>query len=243
MVHLWPPLPFLQLRGIIYAGSAPETHAGSGALCPLTVRSRCWVYALPQAGCWRGLLTVPSCPRCLTGCWQGRSPSLASQALRTCRGTGEAHAADCRSCRHRRPGRERHGGVNGVWDQTCTPHREGPDSWEGMWGQRELLGRGAGVWGDLCLQGSCGLEQPSLCLPQHTGAIFLLGQCHPAPAIIQHLLLEGGFFAQPIGCMKPAWVRLNELGLVLIHYLVPLARLCSRLNLHKTEVAPLESEV
>lgn len=43
--------------------------------------------------------------------------------------------------------------------------------------------------------------------------------------------------------MKPARVLPDELGLVLIPCLAPLAKLCSHLNLHKTEVAPLEPEV
>lgn len=103
-------------------------------------------------------------------------------------GASGVHAADCHSCRHRQLGTER-----------C-PWGMGPDlhllAVGHVWAEGTAEDRSRGLGG----HPSAGKLRVRAS-PVHTGAVFLLGWCQLAPATIQHLVLEEGFFAQPGGCM------------------------------------------
>lgn len=168
--------------------------------CTLTWSNSSWVCSLPGAGYWRGLLNAPSC---LTTYWQGENPKNSHEVqqqgtpLRCSRGP-EACEEECAAgcCKHRELEMETHGGSTGCETrptQKGIPQLAGHEGRGNCWkgeGDPPSAGEPA-EWGNLYLQGSCGVHHPFLCLPQHTGVIFLLGWCPLALAFIQHLLPEG----------------------------------------------------
>lgn len=213
--------------------------------CALTSANSSWVCALPGAQHWRDLLSsllldsllargkcqeflwgsaarnTPQVLQVSRGLWGGMNVLLSAVNI----GTGKwiwKHMGDPQDVR-----------LDQHLPQKEIPQLAGHEGRGNHWnGEREPPSAGKHAeWGNLHLQGSCGIEHPFLCY--FPAGVRPSGNSLHSAASARRDLSIPYFCVQAGECMKFAQVLPKALNLLLLHCLAQFAKLYSHLNLHK----------